>query len=490
MSGVTFSDAELTTWQARTFYKTTGDRFTDSPGAYDVVDFQAATFIADPTSYLVTVDVRTLDPNEGGDLLAAAFKYIVEDSTTHGNAVKTQLLAQILESASDYSSFTTLGTGSDHVSFSSRWVARLFNAYDYTKALFTTGENADMEAWFYEAGLFFMRSLNERIFLGQFPNRNADDHYDTNSLLLAEQSSHSTNGYYYSAETNINYELTGSKTGSINDYTARYVAKRDYTTLSGVASSEASYSPVIYTHYNSSGVAQSEILLIGGYYKNPMGMMADAVVLIGALLDDAMMLDHAKLWVEENLKYGTFPDGTIAEYRRNGDYGVPQQGAMFYGIIVIESLVLVADVFRRRGDTSVYEYSTSIGIGDSAGGSKTIKLVLDAVVDNCTGDVLRYYDSVSSANLIDTLTGTTRFLPETLFGRANIHYNDDAYKNTYLLNNATNTYDSGYSHPTGGADGTVWGGPINIEPAKPYQTNEMEAEESGGGNQGAQALLI
>ena len=98
------------------------------------------------------------------------------------------------------------------------------------------------------------------------------------------------------------------------------------------------------------------------------------------------------------------------------------------------------------------------------------------MMDACTLSAnLKYHEDANYANLLlNTLTGTKRWLPEMLFVTANLYYKDDNYKNTYLLTNASNALGPGYTFPNGGIAGSSFGGSIQLDAATYFQKAENE----------------
>ena len=473
MAGITYTDELLALWRLRwtNGYTPIANR---PDGRADSIA-RAAFYHANAGTDYVTTDVRTTDPAHGEFVVSAAFQYLMDG--TGGSAVHDHLLAQVQEAGCDYGSFPDgdLGTiGNATVRFSSTWVMNMFLVYDYTYDLYSVGEKAIIDAWFYDAAVFFQRSLSQGVFETQFPNRNADDNYLTNAALVADQAAHTAGRFYYSKETNLNYELTGSKTGNISDYTERAYAQRDYSVTAGATASGSMTTR--YTHMDNSGVLHNQLSDSGAFWSNQQAMMVRVVALAGKYFGNAMMQDHSKLWAEESLKYGTYPDGTTTEYRRN-EVASPMLGASFYNMIIIEGLMWVADLYPNN---SIWQYSTSTGIHGTEGGTKNIRLLIERVMQICTtvyddADSIYFYEGKSEANLLDTQrTATYRYLPEVPLSWANRYYQEDAIKQVYLLTAAnSNPYSAtGWTYPF--ATIFEWGGANANFPEFVYMFHETE----------------
>jgi hypothetical protein len=476
MAGTTYNDSELAVWQQRD-----SEGFTpiaNRPDSWADHKARAVYFGNNPTAGYFTTDINTTDPNNTQYVVAASFEYLLNGA--YASVVHDFLVNQVQEANADYESyFATLGTATERMAFSGAWVFRLFLVYDYTKDLYSLGEKAMIDQWFYNAGWYLSRYLEQRILGTLFTRRNAWARYADPDAMIADQGSQVSGRKYCVLNPFMNYIYDGVATGSIDDYTQSPTALRDYSALSGVASTGIGYSPAIYTHMNEAGVNQTEIKQIHGFYKNPYAMAARAIGVIGIYLNDDMLKDHARLFFEEWMKFGVYADGTTSEYRRNNGNGTTdpyQLGTCYYSVIVWESAVIFADLLRRNNDDSMYEFMTSDGIHGSEGGTKNIRLVIETTIEHCTSEVLRYCKAVNVDQLIDTMNGTSyRYLPEVPLSLANRYYNEQRIKDCYLLTLAgSNTYSaSGWTYPTGGAANS-WGGALGSYPDFVYMFHLTE----------------
>lgn len=542
MAGLTFTDAELTRWQYRSANGYA--RPTNMPDTIALSTARADYFVANPGTDYVSTAIASTDADVFGEfILSAAWEYLLTGNTTYGNAVKSHILNQVSEANTDYSTLGSLGTGSDSITFNAGWVSRLHKAFDYTRDLYSSGEIATVQAWLADAGMFYQRTMNEAIFVGRFKYRSEFARYDTTAALVAAQSGHFIGRKYWVRSTNMYYELIGSKTGNLSDYSTSTTAWRNhwpepnyasqaamladqgnqtagklyrYTGLTagyaymynGVANGVTGdytygnycgsdvFNPVstgLYTHYDSGGTPHNIIYAYMNFYKNPMSMMLHCITLIAFELDDAVMKDHCKLYVEEYLMFATFPDGTVSEYKRNGDYGNPHQGTMFYSLICLEGLLTTAKMFFRSGDNSIYEYSTALGLSGTEGGTKNLRLIIDTLIENCTGTVLRYYASVTSDNLLDTYNANTntRYLPELTISLAADYYDD--LSPAYLLTlSGSRAYGASENHPIGAAGhsyGAAEGFWADV-PTMTYETEDLFIVITTSNIRGAQSLLM
>jgi len=538
-SGITFTSEELKIWRERAAngpYKTEGDKFVNSPGTYKETKARADFFINNPGTDYVTDDpcITSVD-GYGEYLLSAAWHYLLYEDTIYGNVVHDHIVAQVQEEKLDYSRYLNLATGGDKITFGAVFVNKLFFAYDYSKVLYSETEKVLIEDWVYNAARFYQKSANERTLGLVMKFRSDNGKYGTIAEMLRDQRNQIKSHYYWVEDTNLNYEFSGVSTSSLNDYSVRAKAKRQHFYKNDTYANEAAmladqadhipgdcythagrnwgesyifkgtatgnisdykfqriwdvYSyfdyncPTQYTHLDSEGVPHNKIASFNGAYNNRTALWALTMALAGLAKDDDFMLDQAKLYHEEFLMFGTYPDGTTSEYRRNGDYGYPQQGSMTYNLLTIESFIWVARLLlRHKDDASLFEFTTSFGVQGSEGGSKNLRKIIETVIEHCNSDhydansVRRYHESVSPENLQDDFYELTdrRFLPEVVLSLANMYYREERIRSAYLnqLPNQT-PYSPSYNYPVGSV-GHSWGGALGVVPNFPLMYYEME----------------
>ena len=129
-----------------------------------------------------------------------------------------------------------------------------------------------------------------------------------------------------------------------------------------------------YTHLNSAGVPDRTIPVLATAYNNRKAMKVEFAALAAILMRDEELrgavvangfdaqdiIDGTKRYVEEWLRFSVFPDGSQGEYERNGDYGIPQQGFV-YGLLNIDTAMVIADALARRGDVELLTFETCQG---------------------------------------------------------------------------------------------------------------------------------
>jgi hypothetical protein len=450
--GFTFKYDEKITWRDRATngpWKTEGDVFSYSPGAWDKIPTIAAKLMNDEVDEYWDGDFLTGNPpayQYGYYLLACAFYYLIKGDATYGRKAKDAILAQIRNSNPVFEDYMSAETFGDSFHFTS-FTCRMFVAFDYTYDMWSTYEIEELETYYDRATDFYQYALEYPLYK-QFPNRDAGD-YDTRAWWAA----------------------TGAELDP---------AWPEFSN---------------YTHYTAGGTPTNQIYKAHAYgYGNGESIRAMGCTLWGLYKNDSSLITAVKKWVKECLMFGTWGDGMYVECIRNGSdifgetaYGY---GTMAYGIIVYEVLFLTAELFRKNlDDTELYEYSTSYGMWGTEGTIKSLKLLLDTLEENCRSTVLRYYGTPAGTdNLLDTYDPDVyRYTPEMTFGIANQYYGDKAYENIYLQNasgirpySASDTYFDWV-----GGDLSQWMGMSHIFPALPLMYYAGQ-----GNQQGSKSLLI
>jgi hypothetical protein len=123
-----------------------------------------------------------------------------------------------------------------------------------------------------------------------------------------------------------------------------------------------------------------------------------AAATVGTVTNDAAMKDHAYRYLQGLVRFGAFPDGSPSDQARWSDCSPPCIGSAWgHAAGMLENLVGVADIFARRGDTSLYTYTTPAGtLFGLNGGSISNILVHWAKMANLT---LVLYGTTSNSQL-------------------------------------------------------------------------------------------
>jgi len=379
-------------------YRISGDAGINTPPDWTRIDSYANDFIKSPmdtgntnsenldiwTGYRYTIDsLDTYPVWQGIKMEAAAFKYLLYKDTTYGNKVKHTILAQIRFNSKKNIGYNVATwpkpNGQKKPNYESGvnealWLTRLLYSYDYTKELFTSTEKVEAENYFNSSAHFFSSVIDDK--LSQcFPNRLKND-FLTRSYMASPNGvpQWGANAIYISGKSYPRYSVW--KDG------------------------------FVYTHRNSNGTLGNKITQISLNYNNRMFDKMAFVGMCGILTSDTNLVWNAKQTAKEWIIAGVWPDGTYGEYERNGDYTNPNQGAMLYGSKDIQFIVNLADALARRGDYSIYEFSTKDGVHGteipiSSNSKKSLKTILDRYSQNAIGNPDIYYGDVAPLNRID-----------------------------------------------------------------------------------------
>jgi hypothetical protein len=278
-----------------------------------------------------------------------ALRYLMEGNSNDAQKVKDYCMAQIAITDMDCSlwPYYNANTNPTNVFHHANWLIRFLYTYDYVKDIFSVIEKGNMDAFFLRSARYMDDNAHE-VLIANFPNRR----------------------------------------------------NRDYKPANGSAADTGDYTKGEYTHYDANGNPGTQIHWIHKQYNNRVTSQFSAAGLIGVYLGDDDLTNHARMYYEEWLKYSVFPDGTNGEYNRNYQNAYesnnPTQGTLYYNAINIDAMMFFADALRRKGDNSMYEYTTSVGLFSSEGGEKNLILVINR---NCSiiNQEVDWY-SISSRN--------------------------------------------------------------------------------------------
>ena len=435
--GLIWSDAHLAEWRDRANngpYKSAGDSFDPLiPGEWDRIVLEKTTFAADPT-----VDRRQTyeDIQDNGfaitehkKMVSAAFYSLVKEDSTLAGTVKDELMWHATRAGTagvgqQISPTYYLKTDSGNW-WNSGWMLRMVSCADFVKDAFSTAERTTFNAWISD--------------------------------------------WAHCVESSIHNELDGN-------FPDRY--NRKYAEPTGWGATWDGG----YAYKDSSGVLHNPIYTVGKYYNNRRHTPMQFVGLASIFLNDATLKDRAKLYFEEWIRFSVYPDGSTAEFERNGDWGNPQAGHV-YNAYNLASAVLVAEALRLEGDSSLYNYSTTdgfFGTECTTEPAKNIKLVVDTYLDLNDGVKLWYKDSgsVIDADRIDN-TNNEQWVNEIWFAPAgNRYWNDDRIRSGYRRETAGSI---AYSSPIGwaGSYGLPWNGVQASWPSSLFMFADMEDVGTG-----------
>jgi hypothetical protein len=434
-SGLLHSAQEVEVWRRRAVqgpYRVAGDVSSNSPGDWARIRQNADRFLANPAagrwngpsqgSLSTCVQKWDSEPPTGGpsELRDAAFVALVTGSAVEAGVVKRELLWQASAAGTDFTNRSRWCTGvliDVNPSFAiTEWLTKLLLAYDYLGPdAFTATERAKLDGWFLEAARFWRIDL-DRALESNFKDRGNSD------------------------------ELSAART--TNPYCSR----------------------VFYLDGPQS-------CAIHQFYNNRRAVIARFVGLVGIHQKDETLKRSARLWTEEFVKYGVFPQGFAGDLERWSS-SLPDLG-WAYGANTVSATLTIADVFARAGDPSLYRFSTSVGAYGSGGGPKDLLFAARTFGKHVDGTYRRYgtNDPAHRGNpayLIDARNDATGWygVHDIAFAQANVYYRDSYLRGAYMR---TGPGMGGYpQRPAGNGPHPAWTGPGGVFPGILFMYGQAE----------------
>ena len=432
--GLLHTDAHLAEWRDRALYgpyKSSGDSFDPLvPGEWDRIVTNKNTFASNPSADRKST--ITIGGTSGETfivnhmtLVDAAFYALVKEDANVAADVKAEVLWHARESGLQISP-TLYQSTDDENWWNGAWIVRFVIATDFIKESFTAGELAEVKAW--------------------------------------------VSDWAHSCEYSINTEL-------VKNFSNR--TDRNYTT-GLLRSATTAWYETGYAYKDASGVLHNRIGNLARWYNNRRAGIMQFVGVASVFLDDAVLKDRAKLFFEEWIRFSVYPDGSVGEYERNGNYGDPMSGLTYNGYN-LESAMTVAEALRLDGDTGLYDYSTTEGLWNTqctTEPAKTLKLVVDTHFDLIEHEKLWYLDSGSiiASDLIDNKNETSgvHWVFDIFFGPLGNRY----WKDSRILAGyrRENTGSIAYSNPisSSGPYGAPWKGFQASWPSMLFMFADME----------------
>ena len=443
--GLHVTQEELDIWRDRAVngpYKSSGDVSTNSPGDWDRIVTRKNAFNSNPSadryagnagSSCITFSSWSQVPenSDAEDMMSAAFYSLVMNDETTRNNVLNELLAQAAEPGTDFSNTNRWCVKSGGSCLGDaynwrigNWLTKLAFSYDYIRNYISEADRHTLDAWFEDAGIFWA-DVADCLVETRFPNRDIDD-YDTL-------------GYGYDKD---NPQCTWGN---------------------------------CITHY-------------GGYNKwdfheawsNRAATQIRAATVIGVLVNNQELKDQGKKWFQEWLQYTVFEDGTSNEFNR-WTSSSPCEGWK-YTTLLVGSMITVADVLARDGDTSLYELSYTTGLGSITpdGGPKTLLDSANIIASLVVPDIARYGTDSAANNgnanyRIDTedqLANKYR-VNDVYLALGNIYWQDSSIESIYTR---TKAGAPAYPSNPAGFGQYVWGGEWGVYPGVLFMFGQMEGK--------------
>jgi hypothetical protein len=253
--------------------------------------------------------------DRGEQVRDAGFVYLLTGDTSYSTPVRTHLLAQAAVTGTDFTNSTRWCSNAEmnNIIDLGPWLRRLAYAYNYIKPTLSAADITTLDAWFRGAGNYLNTKMDNRVKLC-FPN-------------------------YQSG---------------------------DWTVSCGTSSKSL-------THHGGNMV-QNQM----GVFQNQEAVGMSSMTAIAVVLNDSTLKASAVRFVKGWLRVGVFADGTNSDQYRwihnLSSPGDPPRGYL-YTASAIGSFVSAADHLQRAGE-SIYEYTTSEGVGNTVGGPKSVGLVV------------------------------------------------------------------------------------------------------------------
>jgi hypothetical protein len=429
--GLFHTAEELEVWRQRALngpYRVAGDVNSFTPGDWTRIDSNKnwymtgsnhlATGTGDTASIwtgytgsgCVPPDFTSISPLETAKRLRdAAFWALIKADAAVAERVRLSLMNQLSQTGTDFSNTSKWcvadgqRVGSRQPSFpASEWLMRILLAYDYVKDYIGATDRTAIDAWFLAAGTYFR--LNSKSFI------------DTN----------------YGTEANfLNGTLSSNGVTNSNSFELECCTDRSFGR----------------TH-----VGGYRFTFLSSWHDNRYGVQVRAVGLVGVFLNNATLTDFAVAWGKSFIKYVIYPTGELGELYRSWTEGwngtthaanLGEEAGYSYSLASFTYVLDVAVALARTGDTTLMEYSTSVGGGDTVGGPKSLLTSALWVAGIDTGTVVRYrYDFAQTANnLIDGVAvneGIGFYAYDVWLAHANGYWRHPTIKNAYLIPGATN----------------------------------------------------
>ena len=434
--GIHVTQGELDVWRTRADegpYKDWQDAGYETPDDWNQIKGNAESFLSNPSAERFVVDYDGSDClprgyheptlSLGQKMRDAAFYSLVRDDDTYRDAVLQELLWQANEPTTDFGDRSYWCTdpseslGGDYAFTYAEWMTRLLFAYDYIRPYISQGDRETLDQWFTDAGKYFQENVDRQL--------------------------------------------------------AELFDDREAGVLSGYGQAIDDPDPDELTHHGG-----WEIASFNKWWNNRRSAQMRFVTFAGIQQDNATLVESGKQWVKDVLKYGIFPDGVPVEYHRS--HGYKASKGWSYAGVTISHMVEIANHLARDGDEELMNYSTSEGVAASAGGEKTIRLVVDHMLGTMDGSIKIYNQTGTEGDSDDLLDGfvasENRFYAYDMWlAQINNYWGDASVRDKYLTigpeHRNLESRDAGVKN-TGPF--MPWGGSGDVYPGMMFMFADME----------------
>jgi len=162
--------------------------------------------------------------------------------------------------------------------------------------------------------------------------------------------------------------------------------------------------------------------------------------LSGVAFNDAFLMAFGKRIFKDYLKYSVFPGGDMADMTRwtaPSAYEGPETG-LDYSLGMIAELGELAESYARRGDTSLYAYTTTDGYSgtQSPGNPKSLLQCIQTIQKYFNGGLTRYGGTVANSstliNGVEPHLAKSDVVFDTWNAMANSYLRNTTIKSNYL----------------------------------------------------------
>lgn len=366
---LTYTPTEVATWRARTAsgpFVMSGDYATNSPGDWSRITTSAKAFLSSGETTITTLADDSSRTTHGTKARDAAFVYLLTGDTAYLKPVRDYLIAQTANPANDFTKLCIRNLDRsvrDAWFGESAWLLRQIVTYDYVRQALPLVDRQTIEDWIRRNAYFFAVQI-DRGNASIFPNRLKGD---------------------YSKRTG-----PAAAVADADKWVAKQVDTNGDCKVD-TADSASSYRLALYAR--ADGSAAPNISVLSQFFNNRKSVNATAFGAAGALLGDTELINRSKRYFLEWLTYAVWPDGAEGEYTRNGDYCIPRQGTI-YGTMNSQGAVLFGDWMARRGDTTLFTFSTRDGLFGTESGlngnAKSIGLAVSTYLNLLSGKLAWY----------------------------------------------------------------------------------------------------
>lgn len=446
-AGKFFTAEEVTLWRQRVTsgpYKTAGDVSSNSPGDWERIVANAEDFKADShqehipgiTSQRCITEEdyglvkgmpghpATQDASHGWLMVNSAFVSLVLDDVSYATPVINALMQQIGEAGVNHADAQRFCTSAYSMQSGALiswplWIAKLAIAYDYVKVHATAEQQQSIEAWLSKAATYW-EGAGSYFARDRFPQR---DTYTKDSDYVVPP---------IKGEQGTQHKLYDN-------------------------------GPQIYGFHT--GWSNTKLAAVHG--------AAIAAIVSG----NTAVLAAAERMVKEAIMFATWPQGGTDDFQRS--YGGKACTGLSYSSDQLGSMVGIADVLARNGNTALYNYSTTYGWKGTEGNdtlSNTPKSLLNSAkwwYAHADHTLVRYSEGHAGQEdyVIDSECGSDHAISDLKFSLGNLYWKDASITTHYLRQQSSQMP----SYPTQLSQGpSSWGGRHGMWPGLLFQYGQLE----------------